>query len=92
MSALRKKLLYERSRTGYQWKMSFNLDLSKQVQDAIFIQKVNKPLHIPLVFNNSSLVQINCQKHLGMILDSRITFNKYLENVLGKENRGIYNM
>ena len=41
------------------------------------------------LFFNLIVTLIICQKHLGMILDSRLTFNEYRENVFGKVNRGI---
>ena len=37
--------------------------------------KVNKPFYLPLIFNNSNVTQLNCQKHLEMILNSRLTFD-----------------
>ena len=51
------------------WKISFNLDRSKQVQEAIFSWKINKVYHPPLLFNNSTVEQISTQKHLGIHLD-----------------------
>ena len=33
--------------------------------------------------------QIRYQKHLGMFLDFKLSFNEYLESVFAKTNRGI---
>ena len=74
---------------GYQWKMSFNPDPSKKAQEAIFSRKVNNVLHPPLTFNNVDVGQIRSQKHLGMFLDFKLSFNEYLESVFAKANRGI---
>ena len=63
-------------------------DFSKQLREVILSWKVNKQ-QLPSVFNTSNVTQINCQKHLGMILDSRLTFNEYLEGISGKVNRRI---
>ena len=74
---------------AYQWKMSFNLDPSKKAQEVIFSRKVNNVLHPPLTFNNVDVGQISCQRHLGMFLDFKVSFNKHLETVFAKFNRGI---
>ena len=55
--------------------MSFNSDPLKQVQEAMFSQKVNKAFYLPLVVDNSNLIQVNYQKHLEIILNSRVTFD-----------------
>ena len=36
------------------WKMSFNPDPSKQAQEVILSQKINKVYHPPLLFNKST--------------------------------------
>ena len=63
--------------------MSFNSDPLKQVQEAMFSQKVNKAFYLPLVVDNSNLIQVNYQKHLEIILNSRLTlinpWKTYLE-------------
>ena len=47
--------------------MNFDPDPSKQAQEAIFSQKVNKPSHLLLLFNSLNGAQRNFHKHLGMI-------------------------
>ena len=74
---------------AYQWKMSFNPDPSKKAQEVIFSRKVNNVLHPPLTFNNVDVGQIRSQKHLGMFLDFKLSFNEHLETVYAKVNRGI---
>ena len=39
----------------YQWKMSFNPDLSKQAQKVIFSRNLNNDYHPPLAFNNNNV-------------------------------------
>ena len=53
------------SKWGYQWKMIFNPDLTKQAEDSIFSRKLNKLVYPNLSFNNSQVSQIESQKHLG---------------------------
>ena len=60
----------------------------KQAQKVIFSRKFSKTLHLPF-FNNTIVTQINCQKHLGMILNSKPNCNQHLEKICGKVNRGI---
>ena len=69
--------------------MSVNPDPSKKAQEVIFTRKVNNVLHPPLTFNNVDVGQIRSQKHLGMFLDFKLSFNEHLETVLIKVNKGI---
>ena len=55
--------------------MSFNPDRSKQAQEAIFTRKVKKFAHPPIFFNNKPVQQVSSQKHLGLILDTSLTFD-----------------
>ena len=74
---------------AYQWKMSFNPDPSKKVPEVVFSRKVNTLLHPPLSFDNVDVGQIRSQKHLGMFLDFKLSFNEHLETVFAKVNRGL---
>ena len=59
---------------AYQWKMQYNPDKNKQAIQVIFSQKKDTPVHPPLFFNGSEVVIKAEHKHLGMILDSMLTF------------------
>ena len=72
------------SKWAYIWKMIFNSNLTKQTQELIFSRKLNKPVHPNLTFNNSQVSQTESQKHLGLILDNKLNFNKHLKGVLDK--------
>ena len=76
------------SNWAFQWKMSFNPDPSKQAQEVIFSRKLKRVTHPPLVFNNA-VSQRKSQKHLGIILDSKLTFEDHYKTVLSKTNRTI---
>ena len=73
---------------AYQWKMSVNPDPSKKAQQVIFSRKVKNVLHPLLTFNNADVGQARSQKHLGMFLDFKLSFNEHLETVFAKVNRG----
>ena len=77
------------SKSVYQWKMIFNPDLTKQEQEVIFSRKLNKPVHPYLTFNNSQVSQTEFQKHLGLILDNKLNFNKHLKSVLDKISKNM---
>ena len=62
---------------AFQWKMSFNPDLSKQAQEVIFSRKIKKVQHPSLVFNNNNnVLQASSQKDLGVTLDVKLTFDE----------------
>ena len=54
--------------------MSFNADVSKQAQEVIFSRKIKSDIAPSIVFSNNVVSQANSQKHLGMTLDFKLTF------------------
>ena len=66
---------------AFQWNMSFNLDPTKQAHEVIFRPKAKEMYHSLLVFNNVSVSQLSSQKHLGVILDSKLIFDEHLKMV-----------
>ena len=69
--------------------MSFNTDPSKQAQEVIFIWKTKKDYHSPLAFSNNNVPETDLQKHLGISLDDRLSFEDYLKMILNKGNKTI---
>ena len=67
---------------AFQWKMSFNPDPSKQAQEVIFSRKLKNVSHPPLVFNNVNISSCKSQKHLGILLDARLTFEEHYKTIL----------
>ena len=67
--------------------MSFNPDPSKQAQEVIFRHKSKRPTYTPLVFNDNNVTQTFPQKHVGVMLYFKLTFEDCLNNVLAKVNR-----
>ena len=66
---------------AFQWKMNFNPDLAKQAHEVIFSRKTKEIYHPPLVFNNTNVSQSSSQKHLGVILDSKLIFDEHSKMV-----------
>ena len=56
---------------AFQWKMSFNLDPSKQAAEVVFSSKSINTQLLSLTFNGSTINPIGYHKHLGMILDKK---------------------
>ena len=54
---------------GYQWKMTFNPDISKQAIEIIFSCKAKKPSHPSLTFNDIPIARKSDTRHLGVYLD-----------------------
>ena len=77
------------SNWAYQWEMSFNPDPSKQAQEVIFNRKLNKDYHPPVAFNNNNVPETDSQKHLGIILDNRLSFANHLKMILNKVNKTV---
>ena len=67
--------------------MSFNPDVNKQAQEVIFSRKMKSNIHLALVLNNNILSQVNFQKHLGITLDFKLTFEEHLLDVFKKVNK-----
>ena len=63
---------------AHQWKMSFNPDPNKQAIELLFSRKINSPNHPSLYFNNQEVCRATDHKHLGLILDTKLTFTKHI--------------
>ena len=67
--------------------MSFNLDPNRQAQDVIFFRKLQKISHPSIYFSNNPANQVSSQKHLVMILDTKINFQEHLKDILSKSTK-----
>ena len=76
---------------AHQWKLEFNPDPNKQAKEVLFSCKKSSPNHPQIVFNGTVVAKTNEQKHLGLILDSKLSFEKHLyEKIIkAKKNIGI---
>ena len=66
------------SKWAFQWKMSFNIDPSKQATEIRFSHKCDNKNYPSLVFNNTKVQLATSQKHLKLILDSKLDFNEHV--------------
>ena len=77
------------SQWAYQWKMSFNPDVSKQAQEVIFSRKKNIGNHPAVFFNNLPIKRKSAQKHFGLLLDEKLNFSEHINEKLKKVTKSI---
>ena len=66
------------SNWSLQWKMSFNPDPSKEANEVLFSGKINANPHPNLFFNGTKVNRVVSQKHLGITLDEKLSFNEHV--------------
>ena len=73
---------------AFQWKMQFNPDPNKQANQVIFSRKMNNNLsYLPVKFNGNNITKCSDQKHLGVVLDSKLDFNTHIDQKIKKYNK-----
>ncbi len=77
------------SKWAHDWRMSFNPDPQKQAVELIFSNKKNVVNHPAVIFNNTPVMQVTEHKHLGITLDSKLSFSAHLNLVISKTRKGI---
>ena len=77
---------------GRQWRMSFNPDSLKPPVEVIFSTKTKPPLHPVISFNGIQLSRRNEHKHLGLILDKKLTFNTHITEKINNTKSLLYSM
>ena len=77
------------SQWAYQWKMEFNPDSNKQATELLFSQKILSPNRPPIFFNGTEVTKVNEQKHLGLFLDKKLSFEKHLTEKIKTAQKGI---
>ena len=75
------------SKGAFQWKMLFNPDPVKQAMEVRFSYQQDRVVYPPLQFNNNNVQSANSQKHLGLVLDSKLDFNEHVNNKINKCNK-----
>ena len=79
------------SQCSYQWKMKFNPDLNKQATELLFSCKKNGPNHPSLFFNESVVPEVKERNHLGLKLDSKLFFEKHVNEKITKAKKRYWN-
>ena len=74
---------------AHKWRMSFNPDPLKQATEVLFSKKRTIVNHPDLFFNGVKIDRVPMQKHLGMILDEKLTFIDHVAAKISKASKGI---
>ena len=77
------KLIHEWS---LKWKIIFNPGANKPAAEITFTNRNVTP-DDTITFDNAGVKLVDSHKQLGLILDSKLTFNKHLDEKIAKENR-----
>ena len=77
---------------GRQWRMSFNPDPLKPPVEVIFSTKTKPPDHPEIIFNGIPLSRRKEHKHLGLILDKKLTFHNHIIEKINKTKQLLYTM
>ena len=72
---------------AYQWKTSFHPDINKQAIEVYFPQWHAKSFPPPIIFKHNNVLNSSCRKHLGLVLDSKLSFNEHVNQKINKYNR-----
>ena len=69
--------------------MQFNPDPNKNANGVVFSRKSNASnlTYLPVKLNNVSITKCSHQKHLGIVLDSKLNFNTHVAQKIKKCNK-----
>ena len=70
--------------------MNFNPDPNKQAQVIILSRKKTASLHPVVHFDNRPVKSTQIHKHLGMMLDSTLSYEHHIKYILNKVNKTIH--
>ena len=69
--------------------MCFNPDPTKQAEEVLFSYKHVSPDHPPIYFNDMEVKRVSEHKHLGLILDPKLTFVKHINEKISMARKWI---
>ena len=69
--------------------MNFNPDPNKQAREIIFSRKKTALLHPVVHFDNRPVKLTQIHKHLGMMLDTNLSYEHHIKSILNKVNKTI---
>ena len=77
------------SQWAHTWRMSFNPDPQKQAVELTFSKKKIEIDHPVILFSNINVKKVVEHKHLGIILDSKLSFSAHIKSAISKTRKGI---
>ena len=72
-----------------QWKMIFNPDESKQAVEIVFSSKYNPTSFDDLVFHGVGVRKVNETKHIGLVLNEKLSFQSHIDSKISKARQGV---
>ena len=72
------------SKWAHDWRMSFNPDPQKQAVELIFSKRKAEANHPVILFNNLPVMQVDEHKHLGLVLDSKLSLSTHIKSAISK--------
>ena len=66
--------LLEISKCAYNWKMLFNPDPNKLLQEVLFSRKNKLQVYLTIYFNNMQVERMSFQKHQHILLNEKLNF------------------
>ena len=66
--------------------MLFNPDITKPAEEVLFTNR-STSTYCPIAFDGIAIEPASDHKHLGLILDSKLTFNKHIDEKISIANR-----
>ena len=69
--------------------MLFNPEPSKPAQEVLFSRKKKTQIHPTIIFNNIQVKRAPYHKHLGILLDEKLSFKQHINTAILKINKGI---
>ena len=75
------------SEWAVQWKLNFNPDPGKQTQKLLFSRKASSKSYPSLNFNDNPVHQLQLKKHLGLILDPKLSLGEHIQCTLIKTGK-----
>ena len=71
------------------WRMSSNPDPQKEAVEFILSRKTIKADHLEILFNNTSVMKVDENKHFGIILDSNLSFSAHIKSAISNHERAL---
>ena len=74
---------------AHQWKLEFNPDPTKQATEVLFSCKKSNSIHPQILCNGTVVVKMSEQIHLGLVLNSKLSFEKHLNEKIIEANKNL---
>ena len=73
---------------AHNWRMAFNPDPAKQAVEVTFSRKRITVDHPRILFIDTPVLKAEEHKHLGIVLDSRLSFARHIQTIITKSRQG----